>query len=294
MNTSLIKNPDSVYLLSSSTFQDRQPFVTHLLTALKQKKINYGFTDKTIKHTFICIVESRDTPSKCEEVAIIGYIDLEAWKSISDLRSYCNILLEYSKQCKRDEEMLLNKPRVHLIISSVKERIAAKKIEKWNIEKYDDFIADIIIRYHFDVTEFSSDNEAANYISEMAEAYSELRERRKADIKKKVLNVACKGIKGRNGRDNKLLISWMAGLACIPGLSENKARAVAREYPTMRSLMEKYVKEDTKEFGKKEKEGLLTGIKYSGRLDDGKKMGKKISKRIYHYFTSTDPEEVLN
>jgi len=317
------KNPDSVYLLISSAFSTRKYFATQLDSALKLKKIDYGFSDNIFRYSMICIIEPRagaqnsdiqNTP-QCEEAAILAYIDVDAWNEIPDIRGFCSILSKYSLRNKEgledskkpnentepddDEDnendgVLLKNPRVHLILGSVKERVSAKKLDKWTVELYEDFIADVVIKYHFDLAEFSSENEAAQYISEICEAYSELRERRKADMAKKILSVASKGIKGSGG-ENKLLTTWMAGLACIPGVSENKARAIAKEYPTMKSLMDKYLQADTKEFGLKEKEELLNGIKYTGTGEDkGNKIGKKLSKRVYDYFTCMDPNAVLN
>ncbi len=292
------KNPDAVYLLVSTTIMAKRPFSTFLDSSLKQKKIDYGASDKIFRFSMVCIVEPRAGPASpppsdhpdCEESAILAYIDVDGWKEIGDIRAYCDVLERYVNGLKAEDK---GGPRVHLVISSVRERISAKKIERWNMESYEDLVADLVINYHFDVAEVSSEADAAQYVAEIAEAYSELRERKKADKQKKILPVASKGIKGSKRDENKLLVSWMAGLACIPGISENKARAIAKDYPTMRSVMDKYLAEDTKEFGKKEKESLLNGIKYT--LDDkGNKIGKKLSKRVYRYFTSPDPNEILN
>jgi hypothetical protein len=325
-----LKNPDSVYVLISSSFHAKKHFAGLLEEALRGKKIDHGYNDKILKYTIVCIVEPRPLPptaaaaagsvscsgsgsgsgsaegetgsGECEEAALLVYIDVEAWKEVQDLRAYCNILERYVSTAARPEDEKDGEsgrgPRVHFVLSSVRERISAKKLEQWTMEQYEDLIGDLVTRYHFDLIELSSEVDAAQYVSEIAEAYSELRERKKADKQKKVLSVASKGIKGSKGSESKLLITWMAGLACIPGISEHKARAIAKEYPTLRSLMDKYLEpdEDGKDKDKvKEKEELLTGIKYTGTHEDkGNKIGKTLSKRVFRYFTTTDPNEILN
>ena len=290
MNATTVKHPDSVYLLINSTFRSRKHLMSLLDTALKGKNINYNFSDKTFHHTFICIIEPRPTASqpqsKCETVSIFIYIDLEAWKEASDLHSLCATISQFTKEVHNE---LLDGPRIHLILHSVKERITAKQVENWTIELYEDFIASITLKYQFDIAEFSSETEAAQYILELALAYSEFRERSRMDKQKKILPVASKGIKGNAQSENKLSVWWMAGLACIPGISENKAKAIAKQYPTMSLLMEEYFKDTDTET----KKTLLSNIKFAGE-DKNKKIGNKLSERVYKYFTSTDPNDTLN
>eukprot|EP00826_Nyctotherus_ovalis_P026732 TRINITY_DN2085_c0_g1_i1.p1 TRINITY_DN2085_c0_g1~~TRINITY_DN2085_c0_g1_i1.p1 ORF type:complete len:291 (-),score=58.03 TRINITY_DN2085_c0_g1_i1:23-895(-) len=290
MNLSAIKNPDFIYLLASITFRSHKPLLTLIDSTLKQKEIDYGFSDKTFNYSLVCIVEPRPTASapqsSCEEAAIFLYIDLEAWKAIDDLHSFCYTVSQYTKGVHNEA---LDRPRVHLILCSVKERITGKQLENWTVELYEEFIASVMLRYNFDIAEFSSENEAVQYIAELALAYSEFRERRKMDKQKKILPVASKGIKGNVQSDSKLSVWWMAGLACIPGISESKARAIAKLYPTMKSLMDEYDREK----GMEEKKKLLSSIKFAGE-DKGSKIGNKLSERVFKYFTSTNPNETLN
>lgn len=80
---------------------------------------------------------------------------------------------------------------------------------------------------------------------------------------------------------------------CIPGLSENKAIAIAKVYPTISDLMDALrdprVPEKQRKLNLQDIEVASTHIG-----DKSKKIGKVLAERVFHYFMSIDPKVVIN
>lgn len=78
---------------------------------------------------------------------------------------------------------------------------------------------------------------------------------------------------------------WLRQLMTIPQVSEAKARAVLRVYPTIQHLLNVY---DDAFKTEKEKEGLLATV-----MSHGKRCELTLSRKIFTIFTSGDPDEVV-
>jgi len=104
-----------------------------------------------------------------------------------------------------------------------------------------------------------------------------------------------KGASKRAADDDRLVVStyekgltetWMAQLQMIPGVSAVKAAAIVARFPTLRSLVDRY---RDPSLPQAVKEGLLE----DAMLDrSGKKMGK-LSRDVYRFFTTRNPEELI-
>ena len=82
-------------------------------------------------------------------------------------------------------------------------------------------------------------------------------------------------------------------LMCIPGVSENKAIAIAKVFPTFANLMQMLVDE---KMDKKAKTKMLTEVEVKGNSmgEKSKRMGKVLAERIYQTLKSADPKTLIS
>ena len=93
------------------------------------------------------------------------------------------------------------------------------------------------------------------------------------------------------GLTNDLELTYVAFLMQIPGLSENKAIALARTYPTLNKLMQ-MLKSNVQE---KDKKNELANIQVQGSGgEQGKKIGKAIAEKVFQTLVSADPNITIN
>ena len=78
---------------------------------------------------------------------------------------------------------------------------------------------------------------------------------------------------------------------CVPGVSENKSIAVAKQYPTLNALYTMLIDSTLTEKQKKEKIADID-IKGIGG-DKAKKVGKALANKIYTYFMAVDPTIII-
>ena len=79
---------------------------------------------------------------------------------------------------------------------------------------------------------------------------------------------------------------------CIPGVSENKAIAIAKVYPNYNSLMTLF---DDPTFQEKDKVSRLADVEIKGiGGDKSKKIGQAIAKKIFQQMMAVDPTVVIN
>jgi len=78
---------------------------------------------------------------------------------------------------------------------------------------------------------------------------------------------------------------WVKHLMCIPGISEKKAIAIVKMYPTFKSLIEVY---ESEEFTELEKEKFLKDITIIGNANSSKRIGEAVSSKVYKYFTEKE------
>ena len=79
---------------------------------------------------------------------------------------------------------------------------------------------------------------------------------------------------------------------CVPGVSENKAIAVAKAFPTYSSLMTIF--EDSS-LAEKDKVARLADVEIRGiGGEKAKKIGTAIAKKIFQQMMAVDPSIVIN
>ena len=81
-------------------------------------------------------------------------------------------------------------------------------------------------------------------------------------------------------------------MMCVPGVSENKAIAIAKVYPTLDSLMKLLGDQRLTE---KERKQRLADVEIRGiGGEKSKKVGKAIAEKVYTHFMAVDPTIVIN
>jgi hypothetical protein len=86
--------------------------------------------------------------------------------------------------------------------------------------------------------------------------------------------------------------AWIEQLEQIHSVSRSVAEAIARQYPTPRSLFDLYLSGGLTE---REKQNLLADIRVDGRGGTvGRRIGPTLSKKIYHVFTETNGDKFIN
>lgn len=160
-------------------------------------------------------------------------------------------------------------------------------------EEYDRFLIELTIIYEFDFVELFSPVEIIEFLKEVHLSIKDKPHRKELSMysrkgfkpSKKALTVG--------GFSDPLSITYVSWLMCIPGLSENKAIAIARAYPTLHSLMTSLADQKISE---KERKKNLQEIEVQASVlgEKPKKIGKVLAERIFHYFMSVDPSVVIN
>jgi hypothetical protein len=104
--------------------------------------------------------------------------------------------------------------------------------------EFDKFLIDLTITYEFDFIELYTPVEIIEFLKEM---HFSIRDK---PHRKELSMYSRKGFKpGKKalmlgGFSDPMSICYISWLMCIPGLSENKAIAIAKRYKTMADLME--------------------------------------------------------
>ena len=79
---------------------------------------------------------------------------------------------------------------------------------------------------------------------------------------------------------------------CVPGVSENKAIAIAKVYPTLDSLVSMLSKTTEPE---KVRKARLADVEIRGiGGEKSKKVGKAIAEKLYTHFMAVDPNIVIH
>jgi hypothetical protein len=103
------------------------------------------------------------------------------------------------------------------------------------------------------------------------------------------------GTRESSGSTRSWAGTWSGMLAQVNGMSTQKAGWVVAAYPTFRSLMEAYGDEER---GQKGNEGLLADVMHEAQVREGGEGKKpkrfaKVSREVYRFFTTEDPELVI-
>ena len=81
-------------------------------------------------------------------------------------------------------------------------------------------------------------------------------------------------------------------MMCVPGVSENKAIAIAKVFPNFDSLMSVLTDVTLDE---KKRKAKLADVEIRGIAGEkAKKVGKAIAEKIYTHFMAVDPTIIIN
>ena len=94
------------------------------------------------------------------------------------------------------------------------------------------------------------------------------------------------------GLTKDLELTYVSMLMTIPGLSENKAIAIAKAYPTLNGLISMLKDANLSE---KDRKKLLMDIQVQGAGGEkGKRIGKAIAEKVFLTFMSSDPSIIIS
>lgn len=104
--------------------------------------------------------------------------------------------------------------------------------------EFDKFLIDLTITYEFDFIELYTPVEIIDFLKEMHLSIKDKPHRKELSMYSRKGFKPGKKALMLGGFSNSLSITYISWLMCIPGLSENKAIAIAKKYPTIADLLD--------------------------------------------------------
>ena len=94
------------------------------------------------------------------------------------------------------------------------------------------------------------------------------------------------------GFTDDLSLTYISWLMCVPAISETKAIAIAKTYPTYKCLMDMLTDASLDE---KQRKAKLQEIELKGvGGEKAKKLGKALADKLYYFFMSADPNVTIS
>jgi hypothetical protein len=141
------------------------------------------------------------------------------------------------------------------------------------------------------VFDCTNGNDLIDFISNYIDSITSKEEKSKLtffDNKPVYLTALCE----LEGITDQQSLTFIKHLMCIPGVSENKAIAIVKIYPSFVSLMNTYMSYG---YSDKEKEGILKDIEIPNKeKNKTSRLGQALSSKIYRVFNSGDPNIVIS
>lgn len=163
-------------------------------------------------------------------------------------------------------------------------------------EIYDKFLIELTVAYEYDYVEVKTTNEYFTFLADLHTSLEKKSERK--DLFMGDMYVAAKGAKlskkatleGFTDENSKY---WVSILMSIPGVSETKAIAIAKVYPTFKKLVAEFKRHDLSD---KQKRTMLSEVEVEFTAGDEKvkRVGKKIAERIYETLCSVVPDQLVD
>lgn len=171
--------------------------------------------------------------------------------------------------------------------------LAMGNVPKVSKAEFDRFLIDLTITYEFDFIELYTPVEIIEFLKEMHLSIKDKPHRKELSMySRKGFKPGKKALMLGGFQDN-MSITYISWLMCIPGLSENKAIAIAKIYPTIADLMDTMRNPKVPE--KQKKQSLMEIEVMSSNIGEKpKKIGKVLADRVYYYFMAIDPKTVIN
>ena len=170
---------------------------------------------------------------------------------------------------------------------------AMGNIAKVPKSEFDKFLIDLTITYEFDYIELYTPVEIIDFLKEMHLSIKDKPHRKELSMYSRKGFKPGKKALMLGGFSDNLSITYISWLMCIPGLSENKAIAIAKVFPTICNLMDSLRNPKLTE---KQRKATIQDIEVQSTHigDKGKKIGKVLAERVFFYFMSIDPRIIIN
>jgi hypothetical protein len=168
--------------------------------------------------------------------------------------------------------------RVTLVVSNLRGYLKGLRSSKSEVRSaIDDALAHILVFEGVGCRLEENELEAATAACRATRAVAEEPYRKKPTTAQRHLD-------DRKGKTQVLSSNAFARMLCsFPGIGDDASQSVTAVYPTVASLMRKYLDPS---MGREEKVGLLADITSGAR---GKRLGPKASEKIFNILTSRDP-----
>jgi hypothetical protein len=198
-----------------------------------------------------------------------------------------NLEIQMNKLFLMIDKMLFqtNSKNILLIFFQIPQNFEFEKTSKDDLIFF--FLTDLKVK----VVEFSTNNDLVEFLSNFTDSITSKEEKSKITFfdAKPVTSTNLCDLENILDEDSKMFIKH---LMCIPGISEKKAIAIVKSYPTLKNLMKIY---SSCEYNLKEKENFLADIEIADKSkNSSKKLGNALSQKIYKFFYSSDPETIIN
>jgi len=160
-----------------------------------------------------------------------------------------------------------------------------------NLKDLHRFQLSLTLEFEFDYLELYTPMEVVEFLKEMHLSIMD------KPYRKELSMYSRKGFKPGHkaklqGFNDELSLTYISWLMCIPAISETKAIAIAKVYPTYKQLMDMLTDPTMDEKNRKLKLQEIEMAAVGG--EKSKKVGKALAEKLYFYFMSADPNVIIS
>ena len=153
------------------------------------------------------------------------------------------------------------------------------------------FQLSLTLEFEFDYLEVYTPMEVVEFLKEMHLSIMD------KPYRKELSMYSRKGFKPGHkaklqGFNDELSLTYISWLMCVPAISETKAIAIAKVYPTYKQLMDMLTDPTIDEKKRKLKLQEIEMAAVGG--EKSKKVGKALAEKLYFYFMSADPNVIIS
>ena len=187
--------------------------------------------------------------------------------------------------------------KIFIVLEGVKDLLTSLKFDEMRDlqltqANLDDLLIDLSIKYPCDHEYTDKPIHTFDLLLNTIQIFSRARKRKQNDFRFDSKKVADNSKSKMLGVEGGLKQVWVNLLAVIPGVSEEKACAIAREFPSFKSLLSSLQNLNSEE----ERVSLLSGILVRGILDpvDSKRtIGQNIAQKVVVFMMSHGKDTLL-
>lgn len=265
------------------------------LSQFQKNNLNTMVENLPIKNSIMwSAMESDSADNETQHPYIVIIPDMEYFNSLiqdyNENKAINNLLNDYIKEIKTKS----NANDIKFLIPSIKKPTVKKKSTKSDINKRDIDLASIFLQFNHNasVNYYESNDEIFEFIHQITKAIAE-ETLRGNTVTSDFMLADCSSEKqskiGKNGEG--LLNVWTNMLEKFQFISKDQACAIVAKYPSFYMLMDAY-----RSLSEKEGKLLLADIQVrrgAGVLANVRRIGPELSKKLYKFFTSSDPNDII-